>query len=75
MLLQKGMDLRRIRQNGEAGNQMNADKQRSWREICEELLKEKQTEKVDALLEELAQALDRRALERNPGPDSSLPSS
>ena len=40
---------------------MSTAKQRHWREICEELLQEKHTERVETLLQELAQALDRRA--------------
>lgn len=43
---------------------MNAGEHRDWREICEEVLKEKKKEKVETLLEELTQALDRRARER-----------
>ena len=46
--------------NDIAGNPGEVNKQRPWREICEQLLKEKQTENVDHLLKELAQALDRR---------------
>jgi len=46
--------------NESAGNPGEVNKQRPWREICEQLLKEKQTENVDHLLKELAQALDRR---------------
>lgn len=41
------------------GNPTNKDKQRDWRQICEELLKN-QTSDVDGLLKELAQALERR---------------
>lgn len=46
--------------NDGAGNPGEVNKQRPWREICEQLLKEKQTENVDHLLKELAQALERR---------------
>ena len=47
-------------ENESAGNPGEVNKQRPWREICEQLLKEKQTENVDHLLKELAEALDRR---------------
>jgi len=43
---------------------MSTAKQRHWREICEELLQEKHTDKVETLLQELAQALDRPAGDR-----------
>jgi hypothetical protein len=46
--------------NDIAGDPGEVNKQRPWREICEQLLKEKQTENVDHLLKELAQALERR---------------
>lgn len=65
MLLQKGMNHRKSNESRSAGNQLNAGKERIWREICEEVLKERETEKVDALLEDLAQALDRRAREHD----------
>jgi len=45
---------------------MNAGNHRDWREICEEVLKEKKKEKMETLLSELAQALDRRARDGDP---------
>jgi hypothetical protein len=36
--------------------------QRDWREICEEVLKEKNSERVDDLLDELLDVLERRSL-------------
>ena len=57
------------------GNSMDAAKQRSWREICEELLHEKRKENVDRLLEELSEALDRysRDTGAESGSDGSKP--
>ena len=43
---------------------MSTAKQRHWREICEELLQEKHNGRVEALLLELAEALDQRAADR-----------
>jgi hypothetical protein len=60
-------------ETGKSGNPMTAGKQRDWRKICEEVLKERKTEKVNTLLEELVQALDRRAREGDHAPDSRRP--
>jgi hypothetical protein len=39
---------------------MSVYPRRDWREICEELLQERDTERVTELLEELLDALDER---------------
>ena len=39
---------------------MTAGNSRGWREICEEVLREKRTERVNALLEELLDVLEER---------------
>jgi hypothetical protein len=47
---------------------MSLDNRRDWREICEDLLKEKNPGRVNALLTELLAALEARARERGPQP-------
>jgi hypothetical protein len=41
--------------------------QRDWREICEEVLKEKNSERIDDLLDELLDVLERRSRHGGPG--------
>ena len=45
---------------------MRQDGRRDWREICVEVLQEKNTERVSALLEELLEALEERAAAHHP---------
>jgi hypothetical protein len=45
---------------------MREGNQRDWREICMEVLAERNTERVNVLLEELLDALDRRPEARSP---------
>lgn len=40
---------------------MKERNRRDWREICDEVLREKQTNRVNELLEELLEALEDRA--------------
>jgi hypothetical protein len=50
---------------------MSRGNQRDWREICEQVLEEKNSERLNKLLAELLTALDER--ERNTLPQSSTP--
>jgi len=43
---------------------MSQDKPKNWREICEAVLREKDQDKINALLEELLESLDERARTR-----------
>lgn len=47
---------------------MSKSKPRKWRQICKEVLKEKDRNKVDGLLQELAVALEDRARKGANGP-------
>ncbi len=40
---------------------MSQEKRKNWRDICEAVLREKDRDKVNALLEELLDSLDERA--------------
>ena len=44
---------------------MTRDNAKSWREICKEALRERDTDRVNALLEELSRALEERSRKRN----------
>jgi hypothetical protein len=46
---------------------MNRDNRRTWREICQEVLKEKDEDRLNALLQELLDALDKREQIRSEG--------
>jgi hypothetical protein len=48
------------------GVAMSHSTRRDWRELCEEILKAKDTECVDDLLEELLDVLEERARTRGP---------
>jgi hypothetical protein len=50
---------------------MNQDNRRDWREICEEVLTEKDQDRLNALLQELLEALDDRERMRSPGTSGS----
>jgi hypothetical protein len=43
---------------------MSQEKPKNWREICEAVLREKDHDKINALLEELLESLDERARTR-----------
>ncbi len=45
---------------------MSQSNRRDWRELCEEILKSKDTDCVDDLLKELLDVLDERAQTRGP---------
>jgi hypothetical protein len=52
---------------------MSQGNPRGWREICEEVLRTKDEDKVNALLDELLRALDERDQKRDsPNPDDHL---
>jgi len=52
---------------------MSQGNPRGWREICEEVLRTKDEDKVNALLDELLRALDERDQKRDsPNPDDTL---
>ena len=49
---------------------MSQDKRRDWREICEQVLREKDAGRVNALLEELLDVLEERERTRSQRPSS-----
>jgi hypothetical protein len=51
---------------------MNQDNRRDWREICEQALAEKDRDRLNALLQELLEALEDRERMRSPGTSGSL---
>jgi pyruvate dehydrogenase complex dehydrogenase (E1) component len=54
MLFSKSMDPKKV--SGRSGN----GETRDWREICEDVVRESSSERVNALLEELLNALEER---------------
>lgn len=46
---------------------MSSANRRDWREICEQVVREKDSTRLNTLLEELLEALEEHARNRDPG--------
>ena len=50
---------------------MSTGNRRNWREVCEEIVRERDTDRSNALMEELLEVLDARARAREAQPSPS----